>query len=145
MLMTPRQMLAFGELYLNGGRANGRQVVPERWVERSCQGRERRFRPGDFRLSPGAPPDPMRDRRYGYGWWVRDFGDREVCFAWGYGGQYIFVVPDLDLVVVTTSSTTVSDERRGHRRVLFDIVERLVMEPVTSRASGGASQKPAVD
>jgi CubicO group peptidase (beta-lactamase class C family) len=134
MLMTPRQMLAFGELYLNEGRANGRQIVPEHWVGKSCEGRERRFRPGDFRLTPNGLADPMRDRRYGYGWWVRDFGDREVCFAWGYGGQYIFVVPDLDLVVVTTSSTDVSDERRGHRRTLFEIVERLIMEPAVTRA-----------
>src|SRR5688572_30896194 len=35
MLMTPRQMLAFGELYLNGGRVNDRQIVPAAWVERS--------------------------------------------------------------------------------------------------------------
>jgi CubicO group peptidase (beta-lactamase class C family) len=35
MLMTPRHMLAFGELYLNGGRAGGRQVVPQQWVAKS--------------------------------------------------------------------------------------------------------------
>ena len=35
MLLTPRQMLAFGELYLNRGRAKGRQVVPESWIDRS--------------------------------------------------------------------------------------------------------------
>ena len=128
MLMTPRQMLAFGELYRNGGRAGGRQVVPQQWVTRSCEGRERRFRRGDRRFDPDGIPDPMRDRRYGYGWWVRDFGDREVCFAWGYGGQYIFVAPELDLVIVTTSAPDVSEERRGHRRTLFEIVDRLVAD-----------------
>ncbi len=46
MLMTPRQLVAFGELYLNKGRVGGRQVVPERWVARSCEGRRREFRPG---------------------------------------------------------------------------------------------------
>ena len=30
----------------------------------------------------------MRDRKYGYGWWVHDIAGRETCFAWGYGGQY---------------------------------------------------------
>jgi CubicO group peptidase (beta-lactamase class C family) len=126
MLMTPRQMLAFGELYLNKGRANGRQIVPAAWVTKSCEGRERRFRPGDWRLDADAPPDPMRDRRYGYGWWVRDFDDSEVCFAWGYGGQYVFVVPARQLVIVTTSSPDVSEERRGHRRTLFEIVDALL-------------------
>lgn len=128
MLMTPRQMLAFGELYRNKGRANGQQVVASRWVEKSCEGRARTPRPWNGRL------DPMRDRKYGYGWWVFEIGGHDTCFAWGYGGQYIFVVPDLDLVVVTTSSPDVSEERRGHRQVVFDILDRLVVAPV-ARAS----------
>ena len=131
MLMTPRQLLAFGELYLNDGRVNGQQIVPAQWVAKSCEGRERRFRRGGGPPNdPGGVPDPTRDRKYGYGWWVRDFAGHETCFAWGYGGQYVFVVPDLDLVVVTTSSPDVSEERRGHRRSLFDIVEGLILEPM---------------
>jgi CubicO group peptidase (beta-lactamase class C family) len=109
MLMTPRQMLAFGELYLNKGRAKGRQIVPAAWVETSCKGR------GRSRFNP--------DQLYGYGWWLRDFGEEESCFAWGYGGQYIFLFRDLDLVVVTTSSTTVSEDRRDHRRAIFDLIQ----------------------
>jgi CubicO group peptidase (beta-lactamase class C family) len=124
MLMTPRQLVAFGELYLNKGRASGVQVVPERWVERSCEGRAREFRPGRGAFGP------MSDRRYGYGWWVGDFGDRGTCFAWGYGGQYVFVVPTLDLVIVMTSSSDVSEERRGHRQTLFEIVDEHVIRKV---------------
>ena len=130
MLMTPRQMLAFGELYLNKGRVNGQQVVSERWVQQSCEGRARNRRPGNPAFDPNGGVDPMRDRRYGYGWWVYDIGDYDTCFAWGYGGQYIFVLPALDLVLVTTSSPDVSDERRGHRRVVFDILERLIVAPL---------------
>ncbi len=130
MLMTPRQMLALGELYLNEGRVNGQPVVAERWVEQSCEGRARNRRPGNPAFDPNGAVDPMRDRRYGYGWWVHEIGDYETCFAWGYGGQYIFVLPELDLVLVTTSSPDVSEERRGHRRQLFDILERLVVAPM---------------
>ena len=130
MLMTPRQMVAFGELYLKSGRANGRQIVPERWVARSCEGRAREFRPGERRLLPTAAPDPMRDRRYGYGWWVYEIDGHPTCFAWGYGGQYVFVVPDQDLVVVTTASPDVSEERRGHRQLVFDILSRFVIAPI---------------
>jgi CubicO group peptidase (beta-lactamase class C family) len=128
MLMTPRQMLALGELYLNGGRSNGAQVVPEPWVRQSCVGRAR-----------SRSPFNDDDRRYGYGWWVRDFAGYETCFAWGYGGQYIFVVPAVDLVVVTTSASDVSDERRGHRRTLFDILERLVIAPLASSPAASES------
>jgi CubicO group peptidase (beta-lactamase class C family) len=132
MLMTPRQMLAFGELYLNRGRANGQQIVPERWVARSCEGRAREFRPGDRRLGPNSGFDPMRDRRYGYGWWVYAIGGYEACFAWGYGGQYVFVVPDLELVIVTTASPDVSEERRGHRQLVFDILSRQIIGPIAA-------------
>jgi CubicO group peptidase (beta-lactamase class C family) len=130
MLMTPRQMLAFGELYLNEGRVNSQQVLPAAWVERSCQGRSRNRRPGNPAFDPNGGIDRMRDRRYGYGWWVHEIRSYEACFAWGYGGQYIFVLPALDLVMVTTSSPDVSDERRGHRRTVFDILERLVVSPM---------------
>ena len=129
MLMTPRQMLAFGELYLNRGRAGGQQIVSASWVDRSCEGRARNRRPGSRMFDTIRRFDPMRDRKYGYGWWVYDIGGYDTCFAWGYGGQYIFVVPELDLVMVTTSSPDVSEERRGHRQVLFDILQRLVVAP----------------
>ena len=135
MLMTPRQMLAFGELYLNKGRANEQQILPSAWIDRSCEGRARNRRPGNPAFDPNGGVDPMRDRQYGYGWWIHEIGDYEACFAWGYGGQYIFVLPELDLVLVTTSSPDVSDERRGHRRTVFEILERLVVAPMAGPAA----------
>jgi CubicO group peptidase (beta-lactamase class C family) len=113
MLMSPRQLLALGDLYLHRGRAGNRQLLPAAWVDASCTGR------GRSRFNP--------DQTYGYGWWLRDFAGRQGCFAWGYGGQYVIVFRDLELVVVTTSSTVVGDQRRDHRRQIFDIVERLIL------------------
>jgi CubicO group peptidase (beta-lactamase class C family) len=116
MLMTPRQMVAFGELYLNRGRVGSAQVVPESWVEQSLVPRGR---------------SPISGTEYGYGWWIRELGGRDAFYAWGFGGQYIFVVPDLDLVVVTTSASTVAEDRRSHRRNVFDLVEQLIVEPLS--------------
>jgi CubicO group peptidase (beta-lactamase class C family) len=113
MLMTPRQMIAFGELWRNRGRVKGAQVVPAAWVETSCQPRTR------------SRWDP--DREYGYGWWSQSFNGHRACFAWGFGGQYIFIFRELDLVVVVTSATTVSDERWGYRRQLFDLLETHIL------------------
>ena len=118
MLMTARQMLAFGELYLNRGRVRGRQIVPQAWVDTSCEGR------GRSQFNP--------DQQYGYGWWIRDFHGREGCFAWGYGGQYIFVFRDLDLVVVTTSETTADAERRDYRRSILGLVENQIIDPLAA-------------
>jgi CubicO group peptidase (beta-lactamase class C family) len=121
MLMTPPQMLAFGELYLNRGRAKGRQVVPAGWVDESCRPRTR------------SAWDPTRE--YGYGWWIQDIGGYRACFAWGYGGQYIFTFRDLDLVVVITSSTASSEERRGYRRRLVGLLREHILEPIAEAAS----------
>jgi len=123
MLLTPRQMVAFGELYLHHGRANGRQVVPAAWVDASWVPRTR---------------SPRNDRPYGYGWWIEDLAGHRTCYAWGFGGQYIFAVPDLELVVVATSSASAGEDRRGHRSAVFDLVERLIIEPVASHASSGS-------
>jgi CubicO group peptidase (beta-lactamase class C family) len=121
MGLTPRQMLDFGRLYLNGGRTpGGEQVVSEQWVEDSCVPRGRSSRSG---------------RRYGYGWWIRELADREVCYAWGYGGQFIFVVRDLDLVVVTTSSTD-PDSRQGRNGRIYAVVGRLIENIAASDAFG---------
>ncbi len=130
MLMTPRQMLAFGELYLNGGRRDGRQIVPEAWVRRSCEGRARELPSWARGFGPGGVVDPLRDRQYGYAWWVHELGGHDTCFAWGYGGQYVFVVPSLQMVIATTSSPDVSEERRDHRRQLVDVLTRLVIQPL---------------
>ena len=120
MLMTPRQMLAFGELYLRHGRYNGQQVVPERWVTES--------------QVPRTQSRRESDRFYGYGWWVRELAGHPAYYAWGFGGQYIFIVPDLDLVVVSTSASTLAEDRRGHRLTIYEIIERLIIEPIASAA-----------
>ena len=120
MLLTPRQMIAFGELYLNRGRVNGRQVVPAVWVDASLVPRAR---------------SRWSEQLYGYLWWIRDLAGHRAYYAWGYGGQFMFIVPELDLVVVTTSSTASGDERRGHQRAVLDLVERFVIPSIASETT----------
>jgi CubicO group peptidase (beta-lactamase class C family) len=119
MLLTPRQMMAFGELYLNRGRAKGAQVVPTRWIDVSFVPRTRSNWSGE---------------QYGYGWWIREMAGVPSYYAWGFGGQFIFVMPRLQLVVVSTSAATVTDDRRSHRRTVDDLIERLIVEPLAAAA-----------
>lgn len=121
MLMTPRQMLAFGELYLQEGRRDTRQIVSERYVEQSFVPR------GRSRIS---------GREYGYGWWIREMAGRQAHYAWGFGGQFIVLIPSLDLVVVSTSAATVSEDRRTHRRTVDEIIEHLIVAPIGADAEG---------
>ncbi len=75
--------------------AGDRQILSKDWIDRTQIGRGR-SRWGS-------------DREYGYGFWIRQFGDHDSYYAWGYGGQFIFIIPERDLVVVTTSRADVSD------------------------------------
>ena len=122
MLLTPAQMVGVGELWRNKGRVGDRQIVPEAWVTASCEPRTRSIW------------DPTRE--YGLGWWIQDIGGQRACFAWGFGGQYIMVFPALDLVVTATSSTTISEDRHGHRAALFDLLRREVLEPLANLKMG---------
>lgn len=112
MLMTPKQMVSFGELYLNDGRVGDRQIIPKAWVERADDG-VGRSRWGS-------------DREYGHGFWIRDFGGVKSYYAWGYGGQFIFIVPSKQLVIVTTSRADVSSERRDHLDQIYELAGQIV-------------------
>lgn len=119
MEMTPRQMLKFGLLYLNDGKYRDQQIIPEHWIEQSHQ--------------PHAVSPRGQGRHYGYGWWLRDLAGMQVPVAWGYGGQLIFVVKELDLVVVATSDS-IPPRLRGHLGDLYDLIEETILIPA---ATGG--------
>ena len=91
--MNVYDMAKFGQLYLNGGVWEGQQLLPAGWVEESTT--------LQFDRSTGSAD-------YGYQWWVRTFGAERypAFFAQGHFGQYIFVVPQLELVAVFTSYHT---------------------------------------
>lgn len=88
MLLSPLAMARFGELYRLGGAIDGKQIVPAAWIEASWTPRSQSLFSG---------------RDYGYGWFLGLTGRHPLRFAWGYGGQMIYIVPDLELTVVMTS------------------------------------------
>jgi len=105
--LLPRNMAKFGLLYLRKGRWENRQVVPADWVEESFQKRIS----FDGRSS-------SREIGYGYLWWVLmpdlvGAGKENIFAAMGFRAQYIFIIPEHDMVVVVTGSTvSQSDQKR---------------------------------
>lgn len=93
LVLTPRDMAKFGQLYLNNGLRSGEQVIPADWVRLSTQ-------PHTLVIPPGARG--CTTISYGYLWWLRPQGSYESFMAVGFGGQFIVVIPALDLVVVLT-------------------------------------------
>lgn len=121
MALRPRDMLAIGELYRNGGVHEGRRVLSEAWIRDSWTPRT---------------TSRFNGHRYGLGWWSRESNGYDVRFAWGYGGQFIFVVPELGLTVVTTSDANTAREGR-HNRSLHDLLDS-VLVPAAMNGGAGA-------
>jgi CubicO group peptidase (beta-lactamase class C family) len=112
MAMSTRSLLAFGELHRNGGRtSDGRQVIPPDWIEQSWQLRTNSRYTGDG---------------YGYGWFLREIGGQDVRYAWGYGGQMLYIVPALRLTVAMTSDEASPAARSGHRDDLHALLARII-------------------
>ncbi|MFF2890470.1 serine hydrolase domain-containing protein [Paenibacillus sp. NPDC057967] len=88
--MTAREQAKLGYLYLQGGKWENKQIVPEQWVEKSTSIH-----------SDGSPPFGT----YGYHWWVGSHEGESYFHAMGYAGQYIFVAPESNLVVVFSSQS----------------------------------------
>lgn len=74
-------LLKLAILHLHGGMWNGRQILLKDWVQRATTS--------------------QRGNQYGYQWWI---GEGSSYYAYGLFGQFAFVFPDYDAVVVTTSS-----------------------------------------
>lgn len=89
-----RDLAKIGQLVLQGGQsAAGRQTVPKSWIDAMLQ----------TQRTPGGGVGPLKHLQYGYLWWLASSAGHRIAFAWGYRGQYVFLVPDLHLVVVLTS------------------------------------------
>jgi CubicO group peptidase (beta-lactamase class C family) len=91
LLLRPRELLAFGQLYLDHGVWNGRTLIPPAWVRTSIR--------THIRVAPGQ----ALTHGYGYNWWVETSG-QPFFAAHGYLGQALVVFPQLDEVVLVTSS-----------------------------------------
>jgi CubicO group peptidase (beta-lactamase class C family) len=92
LYLATEDLARIGYLFLRKGQWNGRQIVSEAWVGASTSP-----------IVPDIRPDnDQRDPGYGYQWWVPEAenGTAKIFAANGYGGQFLFVVPDLDIVAV---------------------------------------------
>ena len=90
--LRARDLLKFGQLFLQRGWSGDRSVVPQDWVDEATQPHFA------WRRAVG----PLSRVTYGMLWWVSD-ETPAAFFAWGYGGQFVYVVPTRDLVVVVTT------------------------------------------
>ena len=137
--LSTRDMARIGYLMLREGSWNGRQLVPREWVKRSTRA-----------ITPVAEMNPERRRadRFGYGylWWVWDGPAATGAFEGAYsgigaGGQYITVIPKLDMVVA--HKTNFQRTRRQIRHPsYFEMVDMIVAAKCVSRCPEPRDQPP---
>jgi len=103
LYMRPQDMAKIGYLYLSNGLWDGKQIISSRWIKDSTR----------KHVSTRGPFS------YGYQWWTTNSGE---YIAIGYGGQYIFVVPDKNMIVVFTSHLSQRDMTAPTGLLYSDII-----------------------
>jgi CubicO group peptidase (beta-lactamase class C family) len=98
IFVSARDMAKFGLLYLNEGEFMGGQVLAPEWVDESLQRHSERIRRGG-----SGRYGEIRNLGYGYQWWSGQAGEHQVSYAAGHGGNYIVLLEELDMVIVTTA------------------------------------------
>jgi CubicO group peptidase (beta-lactamase class C family) len=120
--LRPRDAAKIGQLVLNKGAWNGKQIVSAKWIEQSVTPRFQAigYFGGLF--------------YYGQQWWMGRTlsGERDVKWiaAMGLGGQRLFIVPELDLVIMTTSGLYGSG-RQG--QAALDILANFIIPSVRDK------------
>lgn len=108
LMITPRDLAKIGLLILQKGKWNGKQIVSSEWIEKSTQ-----------KYFDGFP----QIGGYGYQWHTRKFGKYESFLAAGWGGQFLIVIPELQMVVVNTSKWNVAKSTY----IIFDLIEKYLL------------------
>ena len=94
--LRPQDMTRLGQLFLQGGRWDGKQLVPAAWVRQATSAQAGpKF---EWSMDPDFAPT-----NYGYLWWITTVDGTPSFFAWGMGGQLVQVVPARNLVMVVSS------------------------------------------
>lgn len=124
LALRARDAAKLGQLLLQGGRSGSRQIVSRAWAEAQIG---RLVALGDIGYV-------LRDAGYGYQTWSdrRGGGDDVSAFVmWGYGGQFVWVVPDRQLVVVAQTHWRGTGDHDG---VQADAVADLIVHRVIEAA-----------
>ncbi|GMQ80598.1 MAG: serine hydrolase [Rhodothermia bacterium] len=120
--LRPRDLARIGQLFIQNGFSGREQVLSESWITEATSPKF------DWRSSFGT----VTSMSYGYLWWTNEGGSTPAFFAWGWGGQFIYVVPDRRLVIVTTTRYQGLNAEGGPGQL-----ERLGLEVITDIVDPG--------
>ncbi|MFZ0639668.1 MAG: serine hydrolase [Candidatus Acidiferrales bacterium] len=122
--MAPRDLLKLGQLMLNRGTWRGKRILSEDWVQRST-----------------SQHTPAQDYAYGYYWHLINsrqwsLGGHNGYMGIGQGGQYITVLPDLNIVIAITSANW----EPGGSRLPFELIQKYIV-PAAKQSTASAARQ----
>jgi CubicO group peptidase (beta-lactamase class C family) len=123
-----RDLGRIGQLMLDGGRYDGKQLVSRRWVQASSR------KQTDV---PDAEADPVGNLAlggYGYQWWTMKLAGHDAFLGWGNGRQYLIVVPGLR-AVVTLTSTLVGAPPPAYHHAVTALIDPSIAKLLASAAA----------
>jgi CubicO group peptidase (beta-lactamase class C family) len=124
MYFTPQEMAMLGYLYLHNGILYGEQIIPADWVELTLSASTDLTHPNQW----GA----YENYNYAYLWWLGQISGQKLFMAYGYGGQFVIVFPDLDLIVVSTAENNVYPETSNIQEwAIFDLVGKYIVKALS--------------
>ncbi len=122
LFLYSRDMVKFGQMYMDGGRWNGQQIVSSEWIDASIQ----------IYTELGWSNPETRDWQidgYGYQWWIGHFehgGQLVDSFAAiGYGQQLLMVIPDLQLVIAVNCKGYEELPDQGNQ--VYELIDRFIL------------------
>jgi CubicO group peptidase (beta-lactamase class C family) len=125
MYFTPQEMALLGFLYLNKGKLNNIQIVPGDWVELTISPSTNFNHPNEW--------GDFKNYNYGYLLWLGQINDYQMFMGYGYGGQFVIVFPDLNLIVVSTANYLVEpDISTLQEWAIFEIIAKYILPSINN-------------
>jgi CubicO group peptidase (beta-lactamase class C family) len=106
---TPRELAKLSIMVANNGEYNNEQIVSSDWITE---------------MTAQKANVENSDYAFGYFWWINT--EKNIVQMWGVGGQFVFIVPDKNLIIITTGLPNIQDENQLNIDNTLEYVERIV-------------------
>ncbi len=114
LYMRSRDLARIGLLFIRNGLWNGERIISEDWINESTEG----YMPVYSLV------------RYGYLWWTDIMHDYDVYYTSGYGGQNMFIIPEIDMIVMSTCDYSDADRAGPQQNEIVDLVRTRILPAV---------------
>lgn len=117
LFLRPRALARIGQMILDGGLYKNHGIVSKAWIDKSFQ----ISLPKTYSLENAN----NLNLDYGYLWWLANHKGTDFAFAWGWGGQFLILVPSKNALIVTTAYPDA--DSYNHMRTSQQIIREIAL------------------